>query len=259
MKNTNPDGKVYQIRTLQDVFALPTVEHVKRCLEELGHALVVMRAQNDLMVEAARAQGQKVDDVVLEVPEVHEWTDDGRMDVDVELEDGAGNTVLKVEGREQAPGARDLASKLRERADQDGADWDLDMLTALKLREQEAEVERLRKDVERLTRKVAEEQHQRLEDERFLVEGFVHAAHWSCVVVLRLRDGFQRTMDGRALVAVGNPELRPVITVPDFVGVNPFEGGLDTAPESRNRHYRYVRTMSATKDGKPVYLFEEVV
>lgn len=92
--------KVYQIRSLQDIFALPTCEQMKRCLAEISEAMLVARAQNDMLVELARSEGREVPDVALEFPDVSEWTDDGKRDLDLEFESQDGRPLFKIEGRE---------------------------------------------------------------------------------------------------------------------------------------------------------------
>jgi len=60
----------YHIRTLADIYNLPTAEMMERCLHELSARLRVARATRELL-------GAKHKGVTLEWPEETLWRDDG--------------------------------------------------------------------------------------------------------------------------------------------------------------------------------------
>lgn len=81
---TDRTGKTFPIRTLRDLYELPTLDMMERALEELSKAMVSARAMEELLVataiELARADGCNVEGLAGERgvtwPEVTEWTDD---------------------------------------------------------------------------------------------------------------------------------------------------------------------------------------
>lgn len=76
-----PTGAIYEIRTLRDIFNLPTHDAMARCLKELGEMMSSARAYSDMLTETARAlaaqDGKTLPDVQWGWPESMKWTDDG--------------------------------------------------------------------------------------------------------------------------------------------------------------------------------------
>lgn len=84
-----PDGKTYPIRTLQDIYNLPTLRQVRICLEELAEAMLLARATNDLVVEMMREKGHEVKQAAT-WPEVSDWKDDGKGECSAKVIDPTG-------------------------------------------------------------------------------------------------------------------------------------------------------------------------
>lgn len=76
------DGKTYPIRTLADIFNLPSVGHIERCLSDIHRAMIVSRQTADAMIEVAKSLGLDVTlQDAIQYPEVTSWTDDDKDDV----------------------------------------------------------------------------------------------------------------------------------------------------------------------------------
>jgi hypothetical protein len=78
---SKPTGKTYEIRTLQDIYMLPTHDAMERCLKELGEMMASARAYAELLTATAQAlaekDGKKIPDSLWGWPETAKWTDDG--------------------------------------------------------------------------------------------------------------------------------------------------------------------------------------
>lgn len=68
----------FEIRTLQDIFNLPTIEQMETCLAEISRGMVQARNMNDLMLATVEALGGTPPEKALEWPEMVKWTDDGK-------------------------------------------------------------------------------------------------------------------------------------------------------------------------------------
>ena len=96
-ENRIPDGKTYPIRTLRDIFELPTYEHMETCLKELSKIMLQARATNDLFAAVIESNGVKVKDgACFKWPEVTEWEDDGKGEVGADYLDHEGKPVLTM-------------------------------------------------------------------------------------------------------------------------------------------------------------------
>jgi hypothetical protein len=68
----------YPIKTLRDIFNLPTLEQMKVCLDEISTLMVQSRATHDLMVATVNiVHGQDIKKA-FEWPDEIVWTDDGK-------------------------------------------------------------------------------------------------------------------------------------------------------------------------------------
>lgn len=79
---STPTGQKFHIRTLQDIFNLPTADMMSRCLRELGEMMVSTRAYSELLGDVARDLAAKDGKTLhkgcaFKWPEVTEWNDDG--------------------------------------------------------------------------------------------------------------------------------------------------------------------------------------
>lgn len=73
---------VFPLRTLRDIFELPSYEHMERCLDELKTVMLQARATNDLFAGLMKHQGKPVPgDKCFAWPDVLEWKDDGKGDL----------------------------------------------------------------------------------------------------------------------------------------------------------------------------------
>lgn len=85
----------YTIRTLRDIYELPTDDMMERCMKELTSDMLVLRRTTDLLNAIAKAKAEEdsksVEEVTVAWPEECVWTDDN-----------GGTSVLsiQVEGKE---------------------------------------------------------------------------------------------------------------------------------------------------------------
>lgn len=95
--------KTYQIRTLGDIYKLPTIQQVERCLTELTSAMLQTRAANDMLVGTAKVEGIDVlHGMVTEWPEVSEWIDDGKDEVGLTFHTEDGQELFRITTKEAA-------------------------------------------------------------------------------------------------------------------------------------------------------------
>jgi hypothetical protein len=75
------EPKKYEIRTLQDIFNLPTPEAMDRCLKELREMMCSARAYAEMLTETAevlaKRDGKTLPESKWDWPESMTWTDDG--------------------------------------------------------------------------------------------------------------------------------------------------------------------------------------
>jgi hypothetical protein len=91
--NTKPDGTVYPLRTIADIFNLPTHGHMERCLAELQKIMLPARATADLMTGIAESQGLPKDSCKIVWPDVLEWIDDGKGELGCDFNAGDENLM----------------------------------------------------------------------------------------------------------------------------------------------------------------------
>lgn len=91
-----PDGAVYPLRTLQDIFNLPSFEHMERCLGELTKVMLQARATADLFVGLAEARGVVVSDQKFGWPESLPWKDDGKGEIASTFQGAHGEPLVEV-------------------------------------------------------------------------------------------------------------------------------------------------------------------
>ena len=72
--------KTYEIRTLADIYNLPTMEAMETCLDELTASMIQARATNDLICASAEALGHGINKAI-QWPEVSKWIDDGKGEI----------------------------------------------------------------------------------------------------------------------------------------------------------------------------------
>lgn len=106
----------YPLRTLRDIFELPSHEHMERCLGELSKIMLTARATADLLVASAKANGAVIPDgaKVIEWPEVLDWIDDGKGELGCDFVSEAGTRLLSVE---IVPASEVIAATRRKRRD----------------------------------------------------------------------------------------------------------------------------------------------
>ena len=86
---------VFPLRTLRDIFDLPTFEQMETCLDELKECMMQARATNDLMVALVNEKGHDVKKA-FEWPEVLEWKDDGKGDVETAYAGPDGTVMMEM-------------------------------------------------------------------------------------------------------------------------------------------------------------------
>lgn len=92
-----PTNKTYEIRTLADIYNLPSYEAVEACLKEISVLILQTRATNDLLANAAKNMGLPTDAICIPFLEKVEWIDDGKGIVDVTyVVEGMGDALLQT-------------------------------------------------------------------------------------------------------------------------------------------------------------------
>ena len=91
------DGKTYPLRTLRDIFELPSYEHMERCMDELKNVMLQARATNDLFAGLLEQQGVPVKDGKCFIwPEVMDWDDDGKGEIGSDYLGPDGEPLLSI-------------------------------------------------------------------------------------------------------------------------------------------------------------------
>ncbi len=91
----------YEIRTLKDIFELPTMRAMQACLNELPQLMIQARASNDMIVELMNAQGLDAKSAI-EWPDAVGWTDDGKGDIEMHL-NHEGETLMSIKTKATPP------------------------------------------------------------------------------------------------------------------------------------------------------------
>ena len=73
-------AKSYSIRTLQDIWNLPSYEHMERCFYDTQRAMLQARATNDMFIGLAQCDGKNVTKAFM-WPETMQWIDDGKNEI----------------------------------------------------------------------------------------------------------------------------------------------------------------------------------
>ena len=90
-------GSVYPLRTLRDIFELPSYEHMERCFDELKTVMLQARATNDLFAGLLEHQGKPMPEGKCFLwPEVLEWSDDGKREISADYVGPDGKTLLSM-------------------------------------------------------------------------------------------------------------------------------------------------------------------
>lgn len=90
-------GSVYPLRTLRDIFELPSYEHMERCFDELKTVMLQARATNDLFAGLLEHQGKPMPEGKCFLwPEVLEWSDDGKREIGADYVGPDGKTLLSM-------------------------------------------------------------------------------------------------------------------------------------------------------------------
>ena len=91
------DGSVYPLRTLRDIFELPSYEHMERCIDELKTVMLQARATNDLFAGLMEHKGKPMPDGRCFLwPEVMEWNDDGKREIGADYVTADGKPFLSM-------------------------------------------------------------------------------------------------------------------------------------------------------------------
>jgi hypothetical protein len=100
---------VFPLRTLRDIFELPSYEHMERCMDELKTVMLQARATNDLFAGMMKHQGKPMPDGKCFLwPEVLEWNDDGKREIGADYIGPDGKPFLSMRTvKASAPNAID--------------------------------------------------------------------------------------------------------------------------------------------------------
>lgn len=88
------NGPQFEIRTLADIFNLPTEDQMDRCLQELGAVMKQMRELRNIARNLLHKNILALCPV--EWPEVATWVDDGRGEITHTIKDAGGKPVGSV-------------------------------------------------------------------------------------------------------------------------------------------------------------------
>lgn len=86
----------YPIKTLADIYNLPTIEQVGTCLREMSAAMLASREADDQIVQSLREGGVDFQGRALDWPESTDWVDDGSGQVGFSIRDEDGNTHVEA-------------------------------------------------------------------------------------------------------------------------------------------------------------------
>lgn len=92
-----PTNKTYEIRTLADIYNLPSYEHVEQCLEEIKVIMLQAKATNDLFVGLVQHKGIEIPGgKCFEWPEKIDWLDDGKRNIGTDYVAPDGSRFLSM-------------------------------------------------------------------------------------------------------------------------------------------------------------------
>lgn len=105
-EQNKPDGKTYELRTFADVYNLPSIDHIRRCLPELCQVILATRGAADLLIACAKEVNSNMPAVsasdAVELPEVVEWKDDGAGTLELNFRH-EGKTLMTISNNDDAP------------------------------------------------------------------------------------------------------------------------------------------------------------
>ena len=92
-------SETYPLRTLRDIFELPSRDHMERCLGELTKMLLATRAAADLLIDSAKEAGIDIPTgtKAIEFPEVLDWIDDEKGELGCNFVTEDGTNLLRIE------------------------------------------------------------------------------------------------------------------------------------------------------------------
>lgn len=97
IKSNDPDGRIYPLRTLRDIFELPSYEHIERCIDELKIVILQARATNDFLAAISEHKGNPLPNGKCFMwPEVLEWNDDGKSELGSDYVDQDGKSIMSM-------------------------------------------------------------------------------------------------------------------------------------------------------------------
>ena len=99
MNENKPDGKTYQLKSITDIFNLPSVDHIERCLSELKKIIVAAKATEELACAVAEIQGIPENQARFIWPDSLDWVDDGKGELGFSCEDTNGTKLFELEIR----------------------------------------------------------------------------------------------------------------------------------------------------------------
>ena len=97
--NNPQQPQVFQITTLRDIFNLPSIEQMVRCLDELKEGMIFARQSNDLVLGVIKDAGHDIKQA-FEWPETVQWTDDKKANVDLHFNGLEGEEGFSIHMRE---------------------------------------------------------------------------------------------------------------------------------------------------------------
>jgi hypothetical protein len=102
------DYPTYKIKTLQDIFNLPTYEAVEQCLSDMTKAMLHAKAMDGLFTATVNHLAEKDGKAgnlkkAFEWPEFSEWIDDNKGDVDCNYKGPDGEVLFKTKITKEQP------------------------------------------------------------------------------------------------------------------------------------------------------------
>lgn len=92
------EPKTYTIRTLADIYNLPTFEQVKTAAAEMAEIIISARLKNDLIAELAKQRCVEVPNgMAFKFPDSIDWIDDGKGEAELRFNEQDGTEMGKVE------------------------------------------------------------------------------------------------------------------------------------------------------------------
>jgi len=96
MKTNEPDEKTYVLKTIADIFSLPSTDHIERCMDEMKKIIIAAKATEELACAIADATGIPEEQAKFIWPESFEWIDDGKGELGFVCEDTEGKKLFEM-------------------------------------------------------------------------------------------------------------------------------------------------------------------